>query len=548
MTLLPVVDRELRVASRHGWTYWGRALVAAGAMAVIGWLLLTMRHYGNSAALAKTLFATLSALSFGFTLLAGVLFSADCFARERREGTLGLLFLTDLRAIDITLGKLAATSLGSVYCLMAVLPVLAIPLILGGVSLQEYMRMVAVLLSTLWLALNTGLLASTLAQDARNAAGWAALLMLAVCVGVPSFGAVAAVLIGLRGADAAAVEAWTDWASPFTAFATSFEAGKIGDSLRFYKALIFLFVAGTLALGAATFRLPRVWQEAAHGRRVGAKASSNPSAHSALLASGPQLVAHGPIVWLSNRSRERRLFPWLLLAALAGVWLVLLGVTGREWNEMPGWIATSLVVHFCLKMWLANEAPRVFHDERRTGGMELLLTTELSAEEFVHGRLRALRQLCVGPLTVVSAVDLVMLSASLAEVGHTDTEGLLTLAFWLGRMAMLWLDAAALAWTGTWIGVATRGQRTTGPTWARVVLLPYLLWIAGVTVAVLGNMLGMEIFRNLMNAVEYAGLMVTLILGLNFAVSGGWWLWAATHLKKEFRASFARPLGANVSA
>ncbi|HQU46125.1 MAG TPA: hypothetical protein PK867_25150, partial [Pirellulales bacterium] len=41
--------------------------------------------------------------------------TADCISSERREGTLGLLFLTDLRGHDVVLGKLVVAGLGAFY-------------------------------------------------------------------------------------------------------------------------------------------------------------------------------------------------------------------------------------------------------------------------------------------------------------------------------------------------------------------------------------------------------------------------------------------------
>lgn len=542
MTLLPVVGRELRVTSRHAWTYWGRALVAACAMAVVGWLLLTMSRTGTST-LAKTLFWTLSTISFGFTLLAGVLFSADSFARERREGTLGLLFLTDLKSLDIALGKLAATSLGSVYCLIAVLPVLAIPLILGGISAAEYVRMVVALLSTLWVALATGLLASTLAQEARNASIWAILLMFGICFGVPALGELLHLIskyLGLESSDS--ITPYTFWASPFTQFAEAFDSGTPNRPKHYYHAMAFVLLAGLAALVWAILRLPQLGQDAAapiRARRRSTVASGELDPARVLRS---HMILQGPIVWLSNRSQARRWFPWILLAVLGVVWVFLRTVAGRDWNDVPGWIATSLVVHFCLKMWLASEAPRVFHDERRSGGMELLLTTGLPTRDFIHGRVLALRHLYFGPLVAVTVLDLVMFVASVGDNGLGTGERLVVPAFWLGRIVMLWLDAAALSWTGTWIGVAARGQRTTGPTWVRVVLLPYVLWIGLCMVMVTLNMLGFAPFQRI-DAGDNVGFIIILTLGLNFVVSCAWWAWAASHLKSEFRARFSLPLG-----
>ena len=70
----------------------------------------------------KSLFWGLSGLCMLYCVAAGRLMTAECMSREKREGTLGLLFLTDLKGYDVVLGKLAATSMGGFFGLMAIFP------------------------------------------------------------------------------------------------------------------------------------------------------------------------------------------------------------------------------------------------------------------------------------------------------------------------------------------------------------------------------------------------------------------------------------------
>src|SRR5207249_3162929 len=103
----------------------------------------------------------------------------------KREGTLGLLFLTDLKGYDVILGKLAATSVNGFYCLLAVFPVLAIPLLMGGITSGEFWRMVLVLVNTFLLSLAIGLFVSVLSRNARRAFG-ANLVLLLLLTAVPA--------------------------------------------------------------------------------------------------------------------------------------------------------------------------------------------------------------------------------------------------------------------------------------------------------------------------------------------------------------------------
>src|SRR5215468_7991158 len=143
MTFLPIVARELRVASRRRSTYWLRS---AAALAMIGagtWLFLILQRE-PSRELGTSLFCVLTGGAVLSASLSGVRSTADCLSEEKREGTLGLLFLTDLKGYDIVLGKLVATSVSAFFGLLAIFPVLAIPLLMGGVTLAEFGRMALV--------------------------------------------------------------------------------------------------------------------------------------------------------------------------------------------------------------------------------------------------------------------------------------------------------------------------------------------------------------------------------------------------------------------
>src|SRR6266496_5591895 len=188
MTFFPIVERELRVASRRRGTYWSRAVAALSAILIF---LGTLWFDGLAAPkdLGKHAFDVLSGLFLLNSLAAGIRYTADCLSEEKREGTLGLLFLTDLRGHDVVLGKLAATSLNCIYALLAMFPVLAIPLLLGGVSVDESWRIALVLANALFFSLATGIFTSTMSKSPRKAMFCTLLLILLIHGGWPLLGA-----------------------------------------------------------------------------------------------------------------------------------------------------------------------------------------------------------------------------------------------------------------------------------------------------------------------------------------------------------------------
>ena len=133
MTVLPIVDRELRVAARQRATYWTRLGIASGAI-FVGLVVFVLTSGLAPQQTGRHIFTWLAGSLLGYCLAYGRRATADCLSQEKRDGTLGLLFLTDLKGHDVVLGKLVATSLRGFYGLLAVFPVLAVPLLLGGTT------------------------------------------------------------------------------------------------------------------------------------------------------------------------------------------------------------------------------------------------------------------------------------------------------------------------------------------------------------------------------------------------------------------------------
>lgn len=173
MILAPVIERELRVSARNPKTYRYRAM-SVGGVVCLGGLIMAMASFGPSPSGAgRPFFDVLSGLLLVLCLLEGARTTAECITDERRQGTLGLLFLTDLRGIDVVLGKLAAMGLKPLYSLLAVLPILSLAIPMGGVSGGDFWRMGIVLVSNLLFSLCLGLAVSAMTPSGRSAFFWA---------------------------------------------------------------------------------------------------------------------------------------------------------------------------------------------------------------------------------------------------------------------------------------------------------------------------------------------------------------------------------------
>jgi ABC-type transport system involved in multi-copper enzyme maturation permease subunit len=168
MSILPVVQRQLSAAARRRRTYWLRTAFALLALG-IGLVSYLSKRSAPAYEIAQILFEALKWLSFAYCLAYGIRSTADCLSAEKREGTLGLLFLTDLKGYDVVLGKLAACSLAGFYGLLSTLPVLALPLLFGGVTVSQFWRVLLMLLNTFLLSVALGIFVSAISRQARHA-------------------------------------------------------------------------------------------------------------------------------------------------------------------------------------------------------------------------------------------------------------------------------------------------------------------------------------------------------------------------------------------
>jgi len=99
---LPIVGRELRIRARWRSTYVMRTGVAVLSIAAA--IVMTMGAvFAGPRAAGHWMLLILAWFAFVFCVIDGFRSTADSLSEEKREGTLGLLFLTDLKGYDVVL-------------------------------------------------------------------------------------------------------------------------------------------------------------------------------------------------------------------------------------------------------------------------------------------------------------------------------------------------------------------------------------------------------------------------------------------------------------
>jgi len=481
MKILPIVERELRVAARRQGTYWHRAGAAALALVFFGWMFMVSGTDPNRE-LGQRLFIALSGCFVGTSLLAGVLYTADCLSEEKREGTLGLLFLTDLKGYEVVLGKLAASSLGAIYAVLAIVPVLAIPLLMGGVTAAEFGRVVLVLVNTLFFSLATGVLVSASMRHGLASMALTLLVVIAINLLLPLAGVVQALAMNQEPAE--------PWLIPSVGYAWALAHEPLYGT-RPYTFLISLSVThglGWLFLVLASQKVRHTWQEGATTLRASIIARL-----AGWLRGTPELrrqwraeaIDANPCTWLGGRLAYKAWIVWAGLGTLSALWLAAWIAWGNDWANEGVALLTVLAVHTLLRVWLAGEATLGLGPDRHSGALELILCTDLSVTEIIQGRAEALRRQFLGPTVFTLVMDLLLLSLAF---GNADTREEIYgwLALYVVLMLVLVLDLMALLWLGLWWGLICRQPtRAVLRSLALIFVLPWILLVTGTTMAVI---------------------------------------------------------------
>src|SRR5438874_2438064 len=188
VNLLPLVVYELRLAVRRPGAYRMRLAAGGAAIGLSCWGLLISSNAMTASSLGHSILTMLGWAGFVGSVLAGLFLTADSVSQERREGTLGLLFLTDLRGHDVVFGKLAAKGLAPFYSLLAMFPSLTVCMIVGGVTAGEVWRLSLVLMNTLFFSLSVTILTSSFCRSQRAAQLSALLALLLSVAALPLLG------------------------------------------------------------------------------------------------------------------------------------------------------------------------------------------------------------------------------------------------------------------------------------------------------------------------------------------------------------------------
>lgn len=150
----PIFLREVLTVPRRGGHFVLRAAYLGGlwVVAVTAWLatlgLTRTATLGDTARLGPLLFVVLTYVQLALFLFFSALACASAVAKEKDRRTFVLLLMTDLRNDEIVLGKVLGSLLPILVLQFAGVPVLVLLLLLGGIGLDQVVQAVLVMMAT----------------------------------------------------------------------------------------------------------------------------------------------------------------------------------------------------------------------------------------------------------------------------------------------------------------------------------------------------------------------------------------------------------------
>jgi ABC-type transport system involved in cytochrome c biogenesis permease component len=532
MTFLPIVQRELRVSARRWSTYWVRTWIALLVVVASVWIVLASVDEPPQA-VARYLFFSVTGGALLYCLLIGARATADCLSEEKRAGTLGLLFLTDLKGYDVVAGKLVANSLNGFYGLLAILPVVGLALLMGGLTGTQVGCAAIALVNTMFLSVSVGMFASACCRVSRRAISLTLVILLVLAIGIPVLGWWRVV----QSRSPRLGELYLMCSPIFSFIAGQNDLGTGMKNLQLFAwSVAVIHALGWLFLWLACLIVPRSWQERPAGvkqlrwrERWKGWSYGNAVERKRFRT---RLLDGNAFFWLAARERLKPMMVWVMFGVMAAVWVWGYGELKRDWFNQAIYVVTAFTLNSILKNWLASEAARQLTEERQAGSLELLLVTPLSIPEILRGQALALRRQFFWPVLVALVAELGMMLAGLREA-FDKNERLVWLACWGVGMVSLLTDLVALYWVGMWMGLASKNpKRAYSDTVGRVLAVPWVIFFGFMLWILLISVSG----RTEVNWKAFLGFWFAVSLATDI----GFGFWARQKLLTEFREAATR--------
>ncbi|MBC8002385.1 MAG: ABC transporter permease subunit, partial [Opitutaceae bacterium] len=327
MNIFPIITRELRVEARRGFNH--RLRVLAGLLSMLGLIVMILESGAPPARVGIQMFGVMHVTMLAFALVMVPVIASDSLARERREGTLGLLFLTHLTAWEIVLAKAFVHAIRAAGCWLAALPVFVVPFLLGGLTWLDFVTAATLQFIAIGLGLGISMCVSAKLRAQSVALGFSIVLnLLAIwIVGLGFFAILAAILFKTRSVPSPNWISWETLVLLPSVLLSGILDGRTWSSLTslipgityatWYQILVELVLAAIVIMAALLWLAARLAQA---GWRDRLRSAAQEKWHQRFFGQfvwknyfhrrAGRLLDRNPIVWLQGYSVEARLGKW----------------------------------------------------------------------------------------------------------------------------------------------------------------------------------------------------------------------------------------------
>tara|TARA_R110002111_G_scaffold107056_2_gene165477 strand:+ start:56983 stop:58725 length:1743 start_codon:yes stop_codon:yes gene_type:complete len=399
--------RQLRhYLVRSGYVAAFFILIFTAGQTILGTQQIQTTTIGEFARLGNLIFQMIAFLQLLLVLFFTLLFSAGSIAQEKDRGTLILLLMTELKDRELVSGKIQSSLLIVYVLLAAAIPVCVFLYLLGGIELSQIIWVEMLCLMTVFA---TGSWAGLVAFWREKTFQTLAISVLGMVV----FLGVVELVASLVGAQSG-VYPWIAGLNPFRSLyeilnPLSLNTGLNAVTVSAWPSLISLFVLG-MALKTYTILRLRVWNPS----RSVYQSTKKEKKETVIIKEKTRQIWSNPVIWreIMTKAYGRKAFviklAYFLLAAFT-LWTAATSEAVAEGTLYLGVIPPQGLAFAgiaWLSLVLANtQAVTSITSEKDSKTLELLLVTDISAKEFVLGKLGGIfyncKELILIPLLVL---------------------------------------------------------------------------------------------------------------------------------------------------
>jgi ABC-type transport system involved in multi-copper enzyme maturation permease subunit len=380
----PLFVREALTAPRQVKHYLFRAgylgalfvLMYTAAQVTFGWQ--QVRNLADIARFGEVVFQIFALVQLTLVMFFSVLFAAGNIAQEKDRRTLILLLMTDLRDSELVLGKLCASLLMPVVLIGVSAPAFVLVYALGGVTLGQIGWVVGVSLAA---AVCSGAWGALVAFWREKTFQTLAICLIGIVLWIAAVEGVVALWPG--------ASPWVGPLNPLRAVLTILDPFNVPQWAHVAAIAVGELMALAVVLVAATVLQLRVWNPS---RTVTEARTQAESESERTRAARP--VWDAPVLWREMRTRAygRKValikVAYLLMTGLAVFSVASMPVDADLVLGMVTPFGAAFVGLMLLALLLVNtQAVTALTSERDANTLELLLVTEITAKEFVYGKL-----------------------------------------------------------------------------------------------------------------------------------------------------------------